>query len=210
MTCREALTIFALFGNAACSSMAGYRVGFSGEQSGYRQEDTPSIFILPRTNSLERTLDVDARRMVEGALRQMGYTVTTDDKAAVYLVVEAWIETRDQKSTASLIQPASVRVITEPGGTARTIRTPEHTLAFPFTVKFRYPRMSMLVVDGHQFRTSSDVRILWRGDTVLSKGDMLLNEAIPYLVFPLITSFGIHSKGIVQVEVSREQAMGFK
>lgn len=68
----------------------------------------------------------------------------------------------------------------------------------------------MLVVDGHQFRTSSDVRILWRGDTVLSKGDMLLNEAIPYLVFPLITSFGIHSKGIVQVEVSREQAMGFK
>lgn len=210
MKTRQALLFFALPVSAACSSLTGYRVAFSAEQSGYRPEETPSIHVLPRTKSIEQTLDVDARRLVEGALRQMGYAVTSEEEADVFLVVDAWIDTREQRSTASIIQPASVRVITDPGGTSRTVRSPDRALTFPVSVKYEYPRMSMVVVDGRQFRTSNEARILWRGETILPKANLLLGEAIPYLVFPLITSFGTHSKGIVQVEVSRAQAMGFK
>ncbi len=190
--------------------MTGYRVSFNGAQSGYRPEDTPSIFVLPHSGSLERTLDIDARRKVEGALRQMGYAITTEASADVYLLVEAWIDTYDQRSIASVIQPNSVTVVRDPNGSVRTIRRPERALSFPISVRSSYPRMSMIAVDGLQFRTSSEAKILWRGDTILPGGGLVLNDAVPYLLFPLITSFGTQSRGVVQIEVSSQQAMEFK
>ena len=190
--------------------MTGFPVAFNGDQSGYRPEDTPSIFVLPHSQSMQRTLDVDARRMVEGALRQMGYTITTEEKADVYLVVEAWIEDKETRSTMSVFQPQSVTVVRDPNGTSRTVRMPEHALSFPVSIQSKYPRMSMIAVDGKQFRNSSEAKILWRGDTLLPRAELLLHEAVPYLLFPLITSFGTQSRGIVMVEVSSQQAMGFK
>lgn len=207
---KRVFTLVALAALTACASMTGFRVAYHGEQTGYRPEDTPSIFILPRSQSMERSLDIGARRMIEGALRQMGYAVTTDDKADVYLVVEAWVDSQSTRSIASVIRPASVTVVTDPGGARRTIRMPERALSFPVSVKHNFPRMSMVAVDGKQFRSSNEARILWRGDTILPRGGLLLNDAIPYLMFPLITSFGTQSKGIVQVEVSKQEALGFK
>ena len=207
---RTAFLVIVLAGSTACASMTGYRVAFNGEQTGYRPEDTPSIYILPHSQSLERTLDVSARRMVEGALRQMGYTITTEEKADVYLLVEAWVENKEVKSTASIIRPQSVTVVRDPNGTSRTVRMPERALSFPISVQMKYPRMSMIAVDGRQFRNSSEAKILWRGDTILPQAQLLLDEAVPYLLFPLITSFGTQSKGVTLIEVSSQQAMGFK
>jgi hypothetical protein len=206
---RATLTL-ALAASAACASMTGYRVAFNGEQTGYRPEDTPSIYLLPNSQSLERTLDIGARRMVEGALRQMGYDISTEEKADVYLLVEAWIENKEVQSTASMIRPQSVTVIREPNGATRTVRMPERALSFPISVQMKYPRMSMIAVDGKQYRTSNEAKILWRGDTILPRAELLLNEAIPYLLFPLITSFGTQSKGVTLIEVSSQQATGFK
>lgn len=190
--------------------MTGYQVAFKGDQTGYRPEDTPSIYILPNSQSVERTLDVKSRRLVEGALRQMGYTITTEDKADVYLLAEAWIDNHQMKTIASVIQPQSVTVVREPNGTTRSVRMPERALSFPVSVQLNYPRMSMIAVDAKQFRTSNEARILWRGDTILTRADLVLDEAIPYLLFPLVTSFGTQSKGIIQIDVSSQQAMGFK
>jgi hypothetical protein len=205
-----AVTLSALAVTTACASMTGFRVAFNGEQSGYRPEDTPSIYVLPNSPSVERTLDIDARRMVENALRQMGYTITTEAKADVYLMVEAWIDKKEVKSTASVIQPQSVTVIRDPSGATRTVRMPERALSFPVSMEVKYPRMSMVAVDAKQFRNSSEAKILWRGDTLLPRAELLLHEAIPYLMFPLITSFGTHSKGVVMVDVSSQEALGFK
>ena len=206
----RAILPLALAAATACASMTGYRVAFNGEQTGYRPEDTPSIYLLPNSQSLERTLDVSARRMVEGALRQMGYPVTTEDRADVYLLVEAWIENKDVQSTASMIRPQSVTLVVAPNGTTRAVRMPERALSFPVSMQMKYPRMSMIAVDGKQFRTSSEAKILWRGDTILPRAELLLHEAIPYLLFPLVTSFGTQSKGVTLVEVSSQQATGFK
>ena len=210
MIARTALTVVALAATTACASMTGYRVAFNGEQTGYRPEDTPSIYLLPNSSSLERTLDVSSRRMVEGALRQMGYAITTEEKADVYLLVEAWIENKEVQSTASMIRPQSVTVIREPNGTTRSVRMPERALSFPISMQLKYPRMSMVAVDGKQFRNSSEAKILWRGDTILPRAELLLNEAVPYLLYPLITSFGTQSKGVTLIEVSSQQATGFK
>jgi hypothetical protein len=207
---RTAFIVIALAGSTACASMTGYHVAFNGEQTGYRPEDTPSIYILPNSQSVERTLDVSARRMVEGALRQMGYTITSEEKADVYLLVEAWVENKEVKSTASMIRPQSVTVVRDPNGTSRTVRMPERALSFPISVQMKYPRMSMIAVDARQFRNSSEAKILWRGDTILPRAELLLNEAVPYLLFPLVTSFGTQSKGVTLIEVSSQQAMGFK
>lgn len=210
MMLRAAFMLTALGGTMACASMTGFRVAFNGDQSGYRPEDTPSIYFLPISQNVERTLDIEARRMVEGALRQMGYTITTESKADVYLLVEAWVDNKEIKSTASVFQPQSVTVVRDPNGGTRTVRIPERALSFPVSVQMKYPRMSMIAVDGKQFRSSSEARILWRGDTLLPRGELLLNEAVPYLMFPLITSFGTQSRGTVMVDVSSQQAMGFK
>lgn len=190
--------------------MTGFRVAYNGEQSGYRSEDTPSIYVLPHSQSVERTLDVKSRRIIEGALRQMGYTLTSEEKADVYLLVEAWIDKKELKHTASIIRPQSVTVVREPNGTTRAVRLPERALSFPVSVSMDYPRMAMVAVDGKQFRTSNEAKILWRGDTILQRGNPVLNDAIPYLMFPLITSFGTQSKGVTLVDVSSQQAMGFK
>lgn len=210
MILRTAVTVAALAATSACASMTGYNVAFHGEQSGYRPEDTPSIFVLPNSPSTERTLDVESRRMVEGALRQMGYSLTSEDKADLFLMVEAWIDTKDIKHTASVFRPQSVTTVREANGTSRVIRMPERALSFPVSVKMEYPRMAMIAVDAKQFRTGSDAAILWRGDTVLPRGGILINQAVPYLLYPLISSFGTKSNGIVSVEVSSQQAMGFK
>lgn len=202
--------VFALAVTSACASMTGFRVAFNGDQTGYRPEDTPSIYILPHSQSMERSLDVSARRMVEGALRQMGYSITTEEKADVYLLIEAWIDNKELKTIASVLQPQSVTVIRDPNGGTRTVRMPERALSFPVSVQMRYPRMSMIAVDGKQFRSSSQANILWRGDTVLPRAELLLDEAVPYLMFPLITSFGTQSRGVVTIDVSSQQAMGFK
>jgi hypothetical protein len=207
---RVALSLGALVTSMACASMSGFRVAFNGDQTGYRPEDTPSIYVLPNSQNLEHTLDVEARRMVEGALRQMGYAITTEAKADVYLLVEAWIDDKEVKQIASVIQPQSVSVIREPNGTTRTVRMPERPLSFPVSVKMKYPRMAMIAVDGKQFRSSSEAKILWRGDTILPRAELLLHEAVPYLLYPLIASFGTQSKGVVMIDVSSQQAMGFK
>ncbi len=190
--------------------MTGFRVAYNGDQSGYRPEETPSIYVLPNAQSVERTLDISSRRMIEGALRQMGYTLTSEDKADVYLLVEAWIDRKEMRQIASVIQPQSVTVVREPNGTTRSVRLPERALSFPVSVKMEYPRMAMVAVDGKQFRTSSEAKILWRGDTILQRGGLLLENAVPYLIFPLVTSFGTQSNGVTFVEVSSQQAMGFK
>jgi hypothetical protein len=140
----------------------------------------------------------------------MGYTLTTEEKADVYLLVEAWLDTTRIKSMASVIQPQSATVVREPNGTTRTIRVPERALSFPVSTQLNYPRMTMIAVDGKQFRTSNEAKILWRGDTLLQRGELLLSEAVPYLMVPLITSFGTQSKGVTLVEVSRQQAMALK
>lgn len=210
MILRTVLSVGALSATAACASMTGFRVAYNGDQSGYRLEDTPSIYVLPNSQSVERTLDISARRMVEGALRQMGYTLTTETKADVFLLVEAWVDSQQVRSTASIIRPQLVTVIRDPNGNTRTVRMPERALSFPMSVQMKYPRMSMVAVDAKEFRTSSEAKILWRGDTILQRGNLLLNEAVPYLMFPLITSFGTQSKGITYVDVSSQQAMGFK
>ncbi len=210
MTLRTAFPLIMLAGSAACASMTGFRVAYKGDQSGYRPEETPSIYVLPISQSVERTLDVNSRRMIEGALRQMGYSLTSEDKADVYLIVEAWIDKKEMRQTASVIQPQSVTVVREPNGTIRSVRLPERALSFPVSVKIEYPRMGMIAVDGKQFRTSNEARILWRGDTILQRGGLLLDNAVPYLMYPLITSFGTQSKGVTFVEVSSQQALGFK
>ncbi len=210
MMLRTAFTVFALAVTTACASMTGYKVAFHGEQTGYRAEDTPSIYLLPNSPSVERTLDIDSRRLVESALKQMGYTLTTEAKADVYLLVEAWIDQKDHKQIASVIQPQSVTYVREPNGTSRAVRMPEHALSFPVSVQTRYPRMAMIAVDGKQFRNGSDAKILWRGDTIIPSGGIVINQAVPYLLYPLISSFGTQSKGIVNVDVSSQQAMGFK
>lgn len=210
MIFRTAFILTALVVSTACASITGFRVAFNGDQSGYRPEDTPSIYVLSHSQNIEHTLDIDARRMVEGALRQMGYTITTEPEADVYLLVEAWVDNKEMKSTASVFQPQSVTVVRDPNGATRTVRMPERALSFPVSVQMRYPRMSMIAVDGKQFRTSSEAKILWRGDTILPRGELLLNEAVPYLLFPLITSFGTQSKGVVMIDVSSQQATGFK
>lgn len=194
----------------ACASVTGFRVAFNGEQSGYRPEETPSIYLVPNSPSLERTLDIESRRMVENALRQVGYSLTTEEKADVYLMVEAWIDRKDLKQTASVIRPQSVTFVREPNGTSRVVRMPERALSFPVSVQMQYPRMAMIAVDGKQFRGGSQAKILWRGDTILPDGGIVINQAVPYLLYPLISSFGTQSKGVVNVEVSSQQAMGFK
>ena len=148
--------------------------------------------------------------MVENALRQMGYTITDETRADVYLLVEAWIDKKDVKSTASVIRPPSVTVVRDPNGGTRSVRMPERALSFPVSVEMKYPRMSMVAVDAKQYRSSNEAKILWRGDTLLPRAELLLDEAIPYLMFPLITSFGTHSKGVVMVDVSSQEALGFK
>lgn len=210
MILRTAFTVSALAATTACASMTGYNVAFHGEQTGYRPEDTPSIYLIPNSPSLERTLDIDSRRLVESALKQMGYTLTTEAKADVYLLVEAWIDQKDQRQIASVIQPQSVTVVREANGTSRAVRMPERALSFPVSVQSNYPRMAMLAVDGKQFRNGSDAKILWRGETIIPSGGMVISQAVPYLLYPLISSFGTQSKGIVNIDVSSQQAMGFK
>lgn len=210
MILRTAFTVTALAATVACASMTGYNVAFHGEQTGYRPEETPTIYLLPNSPSMERTLDIESRRMVEGALRQMGYTLTTEEKADIYLMVEAWIDKKDLKQTASVIRPQSVTSVRDPNGTVRVVRMPERALSFPVSVQMHYPRMAMIAMDGKQFRNGTDAKILWRGDTIIPRGGIVINQAVPYLLYPLIGSFGTQSKGVVNVEVSSQQAMGFK
>lgn len=210
MILRTAVTLAVLAATTGCASMTGYQVAFQGEQSGYRTEETPSIYVLPNSPSMERTLDIESRRMVENALKQMGYTVTTEAEADVFLMVEAWIDTKATRSMASVIRPQSVTYVRDAAGNARAVRMPERALSFPVSVKSEYPRMAMVAVDAKQFRSGSDAAILWRGHTFLPRGGIVVNQAVPYLLYPLISSFGTQSKGVVTVDVSSQQAMGFK
>lgn len=210
MILRTAATVAVLAVTAGCASMTGYQVAFHGEQTGYRTENTPSIYVLPNSPSMERTLDIESRRMVESALKQMGYTLTTDAKADVFLMVEAWMEKKESRTMASVIRPQSVTYVRDNNGTTRTVRMPERALSFPVSVKSEYPRMAMVAVDAKQFRSGSDAAIVWRGDTVLPREGIVINQAVPYLLYPLVSSFGTQSKGVIKVEVSSQQAMGFK
>lgn len=195
---------------SACASVTGHPVLFNGEQTGYRTEDTPAVFVLPHSASLEHTLDLDARSTVQRALGKMGYSMAGEEKAGVFLIVEAWIDTRVQSSMASMFRPATVDIVREPDGTTRTVRRPERALSVPVTVQHYFPRMTMVAIDAPLFRQSGETRILWRGDTLMQNGNISLADALPYLLTPLLTSFGTQSRGPIKVEVTRQTAMEFK
>lgn len=210
MIIRTALTAVALAGTTACASMTGYRIAYNGDQRGYRPEQTPSIYVLANSQNYERTIDIKDRRVVEGALMQMGYKITSEEKADVYLLIEAWLDTTTIKTLASVIRPQTVIVEQGPGGKGRTIRMPERMGTVPTSVQLNFPRMTMIAVDANQVRTSNEAKILWRGDTLLPRRGLLVRDAVPYLMVPLVSSFGTQSRGITLVEVSREQTLALK
>lgn len=194
----------------ACASATGHRVVFLGESTGYRPELTPSIYVLPHTQSVERSLDIASTQRVARSLEQVGYQLRGDTEADLYLAVEAYVDSDVKRQTLSVIRPAQTQVVVEPDGKSRTIRIPERSMSLPVSVELKYPRMTMSIVDAKLFREKGEVKILWHGEAILSDGGLTLDEAMPYLLVPLVSSFGTQSKGIIRVDVSREMAMGFK
>ena len=207
---RLVFTVAVLCVQLGCASATGYRVGFNGDQTGYRPEATPSIYVLPNSWSMERTVDIRVRRTIEGALRQMGYPLTTAEKADVYVLLEAWIDSTEIVRTNPGISPQSVTIFQGPDGKGRRVNIPQSILSYPVAIPAVLPRMVMVAIDAGQYRNSNEARILWRGDTIVPQREMQLEKAVPYLMIPLITSFGTKSKGVTFINVSSKQAMDFK
>lgn len=203
------LAILAIPGGA-CASLTGHPVMFNGEQSGYETDQTPAVYVLPNSTKMEHSLDVDARSTVQKSLAKMGYAAASEGKAGIFLVVEAWVDTKTQRSIASMFRPATVEVIRDATGATRTVRRPERALSIPVTTEIRFPRMTMVALDAAHFRSTGQTKVLWRGDTLLQNSELRLEDALPYLLTPLLTSFGTQSRGPVKVEVSRQTAMEFK
>lgn len=182
--------------STACAVGSFRQVSFAGEASPLVDTARHTVHVVRNTEMSDTVLENRIRIHLEEFLLSRGYVLASPDTAELYVMATFGSGTRVVGSTASVIRAENVGVVRSPTGEVISRRfNPARMEELRVASLENSVWLMVLSSDARHYRSTGQIRNLWRGEAAMRGKPESLPESAPYLIVPALKYFG---KGTMQ------------
>ena len=188
---------------SACAPASFRQVSFAGEVAPALDSSGPkTVHVVRNTQVTDTVLEARIRNKLETFLLERGFTITTPDRAQLYVLATFGTGPRIVGSTAAVFKPAEVTVVRSPTGQIvgrNYIPDRMEYLRVPSLENSVW--LMVLSSDAVYFRETGQVRNLWRGEAAMRGQPESMGDNVPYLIVPALRYFGKGTRQTILMDV---------
>lgn len=208
---RSGLLAFAatLLTVSACASAGFHPVSFAGETStaGSAPANGQTVHVVKNVAMKDTLLEAKIRYRLQEFLLTKGYTLAAADTADIYVLATFGAGERMVSSTAPVFRDAAVQEDRNREGiVARRRYIPARMEYLRLPLMKNSVWLQVLSSDARYFRSTGQVKNLWRGESAMPARSETLEENARYLLVPSLKYFGRSTPDIIQVDVHNRDA----
>lgn len=205
LTLSAAIVVSGL-GLSGCASAGFHQVSFAGETSlaGSAPPNGKSVHVVRNVRMKDTILEAKIRYKLEEFLLSRGYSIAPSDTADLYVLATYGTGERMVAGIAPVYRDAEVRSDRNRMGTRTYIPARMDYLRVPLVKKSLW--LQVLSSDAKYFRSTGQIKNLWRGEAAIVGRPEVLPETMPFLIIPTLKYFGKSTPDIVTVDVREHDA----
>src|SRR5215212_1536382 len=190
----------ASFAVAGCASGGFHQVSFAGETStaGAAPPNGKTAHVVQNTSMRDTILEARIRYKLEEFLLSRGYTLAAADTADIYVLATFGAGERMVAATAPVFREAEVRTDgSRDGKTTRRTFLPDRMEYLRIPLLKNSVWLQVLSSDGRYFRSTGQIRNLWRGESAMLARSETITDNARFLLVPSLRFFGRSTPDIV-------------
>lgn len=198
------LAIAVMASVTGCGVGTFHQVTFAGESAPDlpRRVRGQTVYVVPNGQMTDSLAEMRIRAQLEAYLLEQGYTISTPEKADVYVLATFGTGTRVTSSQASVFKPAEVTIVRDrQGNPLRRQFNPDRVESLRVPALENSVWLQVLSSDANYFRETGLVKNFWRGEAVMKAGQGPVSSALPYLLVPALKFFGRPTTSVVTMDV---------
>src|SRR5687768_610847 len=181
----------ALVASTACAPATFRQVSFAGEAAPIVDSTGRTVHVVRNTQVTDTLLEQRIRAKLETFLLARGFTITSAERAQLYVLATFGSGPRVVGSTAPVFKPAEVTVLRSPTGQiVGRAYTPDRIEYLRVPSLENSVWLMLLSSDAEYFRETGRVKNLWRGEAAMRGNPESMGENVPYLIVPALRYFG--------------------
>lgn len=194
---------------SGCASTGFHPVSFAGETStaGSAPANGKSVHVVRNMSMRDTLLEARIRYRLEEFLLSRGYTIAPADTADIYVLATFGAGERMVASTATIFRQAEVKIERNREGQVvgrKVLPDRMEYLRIPMLKNSVW--LQVLSSDARYFRSTGQVKNLWRGESAMLARSETLTDNARYLLVPSLKYFGRSTQDIVTVDVREHEA----
>lgn len=194
---------------SACASGGFHQVSFAGETStaGSQPANGKSVHVVRNTAMKDTVLESRIRYAIQDFLLSRGYRIAPADTADLYVLVTFGAGERMVASTAPVFREAEVRVDRNRDGTVvRRTYLPDRMEYLRVPLLKNSVWLQVLSSDAKFYRSTGQVKNLWRGEAAMLGAQNTLSEKAAYLLVATLRYYGKSTPDIITVDLTSRDA----
>ena len=199
----------AIVGLNACASGGFRQVSFAGETStaGSEPPNGKSVHVVRNTVMTDTILEARIRYKIQDFLLSRGYHIAPADTADLYVLATFGAGERMVASTAPVFREAEVRVDrNREGAVTRRTYLPDRMEYLRVPLLKNSVWLQVLSSDARYFRSTGQVRNLWRGEAAMVAASSTLDANAAYLLVATLKYYGKSTPDIITVDLHSRDA----
>lgn len=204
--------LVAIVAAQGCATGMFRQVNFAAESASVEEIEAngQTVYLVPNSQMKDTVLDARLRARLQAYLLDRGYTISTAEKAQLYVLATFGTGKRLVAAQASVFKPAEVTVVRDrQGNPVRRLFTPDRMESRRVPTFENSLWLQVLSSDANYFRETGMVKNLWRGEAAMKGDSVALAGAIPYLIVPALKYFGQATRTVVTMDV-REKDIAWR
>jgi hypothetical protein len=196
----------ALGATTACTQATFRQVSFAGESSPAIDSSGRTVHVVRNTQMTDTLLEQRIRAKLETFLLSQGFTITSADRAELYVLATFGSGPRIVGSTAPVFRPAEITPVrTSTGQVVGRSYTPDRIEYLRVPSLENSVWLMLLSSDAAYFRETGRVRNLWRGEAAMRGPPESIGENVPYLIVPALRYFGKGTRQTILLDVRQKE-----
>jgi len=192
-----------------CASSGFRQVSFAGETSlaGAAPPNGQSVHVVRNVAMKDTILEARIRYRLEEFLLQRGYVISPAETADLYVLATFGAGERMVAGIAPVFRDPEVREDkNREGAVTRRHWVPGRVeyLRVPLVKNSLW--LQVLSSDARYYRSTGQVRNLWRGESAVVGRSEAMPDVLPFLIVPTFRYFGKSTPDIVTVDVRKNDA----
>ena len=194
---------------SGCASAAFRPVSFAGESSAAAAVPPSGMtaHVVRNVSMKDTALETRIRYKLEEFLLRRGYTLASADTADLYILATFGAGERMVASVAPVFREAEVKVErNREGQPVRRIFVPNRMEYLRVPLVKNSVWLQVLSSDARHYRSTGQIRNIWRGEAAMVANPDLLDDFTPFLLAATLKYFGRATPDIVTVDVRTKDA----
>ena len=200
---------FAGLALTGCASSGFHQVSFAGETSlaGAAPPNGKTVHVVRNVRMQDTVLETKIRYKLEEFLLQRGYAIAPADTADLYVLATFGTGERMVAGIAPIYREPELRTERNRNGQiTRQTWVPQRMEYLRVPLVKNSVWLQVLSSDAKYYRSTGQIRNLWRGESAVVAGADKLPATLPLLIVPAFKYFGKSTPDIVMVDVRDHDA----